>query len=146
MNITIICLGKLKEQYLTDAVKEYSKRISAFGKLDIIELTPIKLSENPSESEIKVALEKEAIEIIKKTPQNAFLIPLCVEGDALSSEELAHKFNKIRLVSAFKKAIARVSADIIVKDIIIDDIDLESRKVTGMIKIQYEGENGEYRF
>lgn len=59
---------------------------------------------------------------------------------------LAHKFNKIRLVSAFKKAIARVSTDIIVKDIIIDDIDLESRKVTGMIKIQYEGENGEYRF
>ena len=60
MNITVICLGKLKEKYLTDAINEYSKRISAYGKLDIIELTPVKLSENPSDSEIKTALEKDA--------------------------------------------------------------------------------------
>ena len=66
MNITVICLGKLKEKYLTDAINEYSKRISAYGKLDIIELNPVKLSENPSETEIRTALEKEAIEIIKK--------------------------------------------------------------------------------
>ena len=59
MNITVICLGKLKERYLEDAVKEYSKRISAYGKLDIIELNPVKLSENPSETEIRTALEKE---------------------------------------------------------------------------------------
>ena len=97
MNITVICLGKLKEKYLTDAINEYSKRISAYGKLDIIELTPVKLSENPSDSEIKTALEKEAIKKIKKTPQNAFIIPLCVEGDLLSSEGLANKFNKILL-------------------------------------------------
>ncbi|MBE6814908.1 MAG: 23S rRNA (pseudouridine(1915)-N(3))-methyltransferase RlmH [Ruminococcaceae bacterium] len=97
MNITVICLGKLKEKYLSDAIKEYSKRISPYGKLDIIELTPVKLSENPSEAEIKTALEKEAIEIIKKTPQNAFIIPLCIEGDLLSSEELAYRFKKISL-------------------------------------------------
>ena len=97
MNITVICLGKLREKYLSDAVKEYSKRISPYGKLDIIELTPVKLSENPSETEIKTALEKEAVEIIKKTPQNAFIIPLCVEGELLSSEGLANKFNKISL-------------------------------------------------
>jgi 23S rRNA (pseudouridine1915-N3)-methyltransferase len=97
MNITVICLGKLKEKYLSDAVTEYSKRISAYGKLDIIELNPVKLPENPSETEIKTALEKEAIEIIKKIPQNAFIIPLCVEGELLSSEGLANKFNKISL-------------------------------------------------
>lgn len=97
MNITVICLGKLKEKYLSDAVTEYSKRISAYGKLDIIELNPVKLSENPSESEIKTALEKEALEIIKKTPPNAFIVPLCVEGELLSSEGLANKFNKISL-------------------------------------------------
>lgn len=97
MNITVICLGKLKEKYLSDAVKEYSKRISPYGKLDIIELNPVKLPENPSETEIKIALEKEAIEIIKKIPQNAFIIPLCVEGELLSSEGLANKFNKISL-------------------------------------------------
>lgn len=97
MNITVICLGKLKEKYSSDAVKEYSKRISPYGKLDIIELNPVKLPENPSETEIKIALEKEAIEIIKKIPQNAFIIPLCVEGELLSSEGLANKFNKISL-------------------------------------------------
>ncbi len=97
MNITVICLGKLKEKYLSDAVTEYSKRISAYGKLDIIELNPVKLSENPSDGEIKTALEKEALEIIKKTPPNAFIIPLCVEGELLSSEGLANKFNKISL-------------------------------------------------
>lgn len=59
---------------------------------------------------------------------------------------LAHKFNKIRLVTAFKQAIARVSTDIIVKDIIIDDIDVDTRKVTGLIKIVYEGQYGEYQF
>ncbi len=97
MNITIICLGKLKEKYLCDAVNEYKKRISAFGKLDIIELNPIRLSENPSQAEIQTALEKEAIEIIKKTPANSFIIPLCVEGELYSSEELANKFQKVSL-------------------------------------------------
>lgn len=98
MNITVICLGKLKEAYLKDAISEYSKRISAYGKLDIIELNPIKLPENPSSSEIQVALEKEALEIFKKIPQNSFVIPLCVEGDLYSSEDLAHKFQKVSLL------------------------------------------------
>jgi 23S rRNA (pseudouridine1915-N3)-methyltransferase len=97
MNITVVCLGKLKESYLRDAIQEYSKRISAYGKLDIIELNPVKLPENPSETEIQTALEKEAIEIIKKIPANSYIIPLCVEGNAFSSEELAYKFNKISL-------------------------------------------------
>ena len=97
MNITVICLGKLKEKYLKDAVAEYSKRISAYGKLNIIELTPVKLQENPSESQIFSALEKEAEEITKKIPSNSFIIPLCVEGVLKSSEELASKFNEVSL-------------------------------------------------
>ena len=59
---------------------------------------------------------------------------------------LASKYNKIRLVTAFKQAIKRVSSDIEVKDIIIDDIDVDTRKVTGLIKIVYEGQYGEYQF
>ncbi len=92
MNIFIICLGKLKESYLKDAINEYSKRISAFAKLNIIELTPVKLSEKPSQNEINSALEKEAEEIIKKIPSNAFVVPLCIEGKQKSSEELADQF------------------------------------------------------
>ena len=97
MNITVICLGKLKESYLRDAITEYSKRISAYGKLNIIELSPVKLPENPSETQINSALEKEAEEILKKIPSNSFIIPLCVEGTLKSSEELASKFNEISL-------------------------------------------------
>ena len=78
MNITVICLGKLKENYLRDAIQEYSKRISAYGKLNIIELSPVKLPENPSDTQINSALEKEAEEILKKIPSNSFIIPLCV--------------------------------------------------------------------
>ena len=49
INLTLIALGKLKEKYLKEAVYEYSKRISAFAKLSIIELTPERLSDNPSQ-------------------------------------------------------------------------------------------------
>ena len=59
---------------------------------------------------------------------------------------LGSKYNKIRLVTAFKQAIQRVSTEIEIKDIIIDDIDTESRKVTGTIKIVYGGQYGEYNF
>ena len=97
MNITVICLGKLKESYLKDAIQEYSKRISAYGKLTITELSPVKLPDNPSSTQIESALEKEADEIIKKIPSNSFVIPLCVEGTLKSSEELASKFNEISL-------------------------------------------------
>ena len=97
MNVTVICLGKLKESYLRDAISEYSKRISAYGKLNIIELSPIKLPENPSQTQITAALEKEAEEIMKKIPNGSFVFSLCVEGKIKSSEELAEKFNEISL-------------------------------------------------
>ncbi len=89
MNITIIALGKLKEKYLKDAVAEYSKRISAYGRLDILELNPARLSENPSASEISKALSAEAEEIKKKIPNNSYVFALCIEGKAKSSEDFA---------------------------------------------------------
>ena len=97
MNVTVICLGKLKESYLREAIAEYSKRISAYGKLNIVELSPVKLPESPSATQIDSALEKEAEEIIKKIPSGAFVIALCVEGKIKSSEELASKFNELSL-------------------------------------------------
>ncbi len=89
MNITIICLGKLKEKYLRDAIEEYAKRINAYGKLDIIELTPVKLSDNPSQTEINNALSKEADEIKKKIPNGSYTFALCIEGKEKSSEAFA---------------------------------------------------------
>lgn len=89
MNITVIALGKLKEKYLKDAVSEYGKRISAYGKLDIIELNPFRLSDNPSQKEIDNALLSEAEEIKKKIPNNSYVFALCIEGKEKSSENFA---------------------------------------------------------
>ena len=89
MNITVIALGKLKESYLKDAISEYAKRISAYGKLDIIELNPVRLSDNPSQTEIDNALSKEAEEIKKKIPNSSYVFSLCIEGKEKSSEAFA---------------------------------------------------------
>lgn len=95
MKITLITLGKLKEKYLCDAVKEYTKRLSAYAKLYIIELEPIRLSDKPSKSEIDNALLKESEAIFKKIPQNSEIISLCVEGVELSSPAFAEKIGKL---------------------------------------------------
>lgn len=89
MNITVIALGKLKEKYLKDAIYEYAKRISAYGNLDIIELSPVRLSDNPSENEITNALNKEAEDIKKKIPNNSYVFAMCIEGKEKSSEQFA---------------------------------------------------------
>ncbi len=93
---TIISLGKLKEKYLCDAVKEYSKRLSAYTKLEIIELEPVRLSDKPSNSEIENALSKEAELILKKIPNNSEVISLCVEGKEFTSPAFAKKIEEFQ--------------------------------------------------
>ena len=92
IKVTLIALGKLKEKYLADAVKEYEKRLSRYCRLNIIELEPVKLNSNPSDGEIQNALEKEAQMILKRIPDGDDIIPLCVEGKGMTSEKLAERF------------------------------------------------------
>lgn len=94
-SITIICLGKLKEDYLRAAVDEYKKRLSAFAKLQIIELSPEKLSDNPSEAQIKAALKTESKIILSKIPSNSYVFSMCIEGKQRSSEKLAREIEEI---------------------------------------------------
>lgn len=89
IKVTLIALGKLKEKYLKDAVEEYSKRLSRYCALEIAEINPVALPENPSEKEIAAALTKEKELIFKKIPENAAVFALCVEGKQKSSEEFA---------------------------------------------------------
>ncbi len=89
IKITLITLGKLKEKYLRDATDEYAKRLSRYCKLDVVELNPVMLSDKPSQSEIDTALAKEAEAIEKRIPDGSAVIPFCVEGKELSSEQLA---------------------------------------------------------
>lgn len=94
IKVTVIALGKLKEKYLLDAVKEYAKRLSSYCKLDLVEIEPLRISDKPSVNEINNILDKEAELILKKIPQNSEVIALCVEGRGLSSEKFAEKIKQ----------------------------------------------------
>ena len=87
--VTILCVGKLKEKFYTDAAAEYVKRLSRFCKLEIMELPEERLPEDPSPAQVEAALAKEADAIRSKLPPSAFLPAMCVEGKPRSSEALA---------------------------------------------------------
>lgn len=94
IKITIIALGKLKEKYLREASCEYEKRLTRYCKLNIIELSPVNLSENPSQNEIEAALLKEAEQIEKRIPQGSAVAAFCIEGKAVSSEDFSKLISK----------------------------------------------------
>lgn len=89
MKVTVICVGKLKEKYLKDAVNEYSKRISRFAKLEIIELPDEKIPENAGEKLESRVLSAEGDLILSKIKSDSIVCSMCVEGKLVSSEELA---------------------------------------------------------
>lgn len=93
LNITIICVGKMKEAHYISAYGEYEKRLKPFSKFELIELSEVKLPSSPSNSDILAGLEKEAAEIERNIPKGSFLIAMCIEGHQLSSEELAGLFS-----------------------------------------------------
>ena len=96
MKITVIALGRLKENYLRDATAEYQKRLSRYCSLNVIELNPVTLSENPSKAQVDLALKKESEQILSKIPDNTYKIALCVEGKKLSSESFAEKIDSLK--------------------------------------------------
>ncbi|MCC8169182.1 MAG: 23S rRNA (pseudouridine(1915)-N(3))-methyltransferase RlmH, partial [Oscillospiraceae bacterium] len=100
MNITVIGVGKIKEKYFTGAIEEYSKRLSRFVKLNILEVADEKIPDNASEKEKERIKEKEGARILSKIPSNTFVIALCIEGRELSSEELAEKIAAVSMASS----------------------------------------------
>ena len=97
MNVQLIVLGKLKEKYMKDFSAEYEKRLSAYCKLSVIELEPIKLSDNPSRCEIENSLNKETQLIKAKIPKNSYIFSMCIEGKQMSSEDFSQKLQDIAL-------------------------------------------------
>lgn len=95
LNVNIICVGKLKEKFLTDAVNEYSKRLSAFCKLNITELDETKLSDKSGDTEIAAALKSESEKILAKVGKDSFVIAMCIEGKMYSSEQLSALFDRV---------------------------------------------------
>jgi len=95
LNVKFIVIGNLKESNLRDAAAEYEKRLSAFCRFETVQLKEEKLPDDPSDTEIQKALEREALQIEKSISPRAYRIAMCVEGNQLSSEELAERIGKI---------------------------------------------------
>ena len=97
MNINIICIGKLKEKYWVDAIKEYSKRLSRFVTLNIVELKESRLRSNPSAADEEAVKIAEGKEILGKIRPGEYVITLEIKGNALTSEQLADKISDLGL-------------------------------------------------
>ncbi len=100
MNVSIICVGKLKEDYLKSAIAEYQKRLSRFTTFDIIEIQDMKIPDNASEKTEEHILEKEGEAILSKIKNNSYVIAMCIEGKQLSSEELASEIKNISMINS----------------------------------------------
>ena len=94
MKIKVVTVGKLKEKYLKDGIAEYSKRISRFAKLEMIELADEKTPDRASESENQKILEIEGQRILSKVSDRDFVIVLAIEGKTFSSEEFSKQLEE----------------------------------------------------
>ncbi len=95
MKITCVVVGKIKEKYFTDAIKEYSKRLSRYCKLEIVELADEKTPDGASEAEEVAIREKEGERILKALKDDAYVIALAIEGKMLDSVELSQKIDRL---------------------------------------------------
>lgn len=94
MKITVIAVGKIKEKYFTGAIEEYTKRLSRYCKLEIIEVPDEKTPDGASEALELQIKEKEGERILQKIPENACVVALAIEGKMLDSEELAARMER----------------------------------------------------
>ena len=100
LDVHILCVGKLKEKFYTEAAAEYVKRLGGYCCLTLTELPEERLPKSPSRAQIDAALEKEAAAVRAKLPPNSSLVALCVEGKLCSSEDLAKLVSDWSLSSA----------------------------------------------
>ncbi len=95
MKITVVCVGKIKERFFADALKEYEKRLSRYCKLSIVELQDEKTPDGASAALEEQIRRKEGERILKALPEGAYSIALAIQGKQLSSEELAETIEKL---------------------------------------------------
>lgn len=97
MNITVISVGKLKEKYLKDGIAEYTKRLSRYCSLNLVEVADEKAPENVSEYDMIQVKEREGERILKQVKAGMYVIALDLKGKMHSSEEFANKLEKLAL-------------------------------------------------
>ena len=89
LSVKLICVGRMRERFYIDAFAEYEKRLRTLCRFELAEITEKRLPDNPSQADIRAALDKEAAEILKAIPPDAYLTALCVEGRQMPSEGMA---------------------------------------------------------
>lgn len=97
MKITIACVGKIKEKYLTQGIDEFTKRLTPFCKLETLSINEEKMPDNPSPAEKEQVLDKETKRLMAIIPDNSYVILLDVIGKQISSPELAEKIDALAL-------------------------------------------------
>ena len=100
LHINLYCVGKVKEQYLRDAIDEYLKRISKYCSISIIELPDKPIPEKSNSTLDSQIIEAESNEIINRINMSSYKIALDLTGKQYTSEEFAEKINKIQLSSS----------------------------------------------
>ena len=86
MKIDILAVGKIKEKYYRDAADEYIKRLSRYAKVTVVEVKDEKTDEGAGDHENDIVKKTEAARLDKYISDDAYIIPLCIEGDRVSSE------------------------------------------------------------
>lgn len=97
LNINIICVGKIKEKYLKDAINEYSKRLSKYCNLKIIEVSDEKLPAKLNVSTINETKEKECSKLIENLKKDSYVVALDLLGKEFSSEQFSEKIENIKV-------------------------------------------------
>lgn len=97
MNIKLITVGKLKEKYLVQGINEYVKRLSAYGKVQIIEVPDEKAPENLSDAQMLQVKEKEGERILAKIKDGEYVFALAIEGKNPSSEAFAKQLEQLQI-------------------------------------------------
>ena len=93
--ITILCVGRIKEKYLKDAIEEYSKRLSRYCRLNITEVADEGTPDNASGAEEDAIRRKEGERLLKAMPQNAYIVTLEIEGKQYTSPQLAEQIARL---------------------------------------------------
>ncbi len=97
MKIRLLSVGKLKEAYLRDAIKEYAKRLSAYCALELIEVQDEKTPDHAPESIERKIKDSEGKRILQKIPDKSYVIALAIEGKMMNSEELSQGLSELML-------------------------------------------------
>lgn len=95
MKIDILCVGRIKEKFFNDAIAEYSKRMTRYAKLQVIEVKDEKTPDNASDKETDAIKRIEADRLLGYINPSAYIVTLCIEGKQYSSEEFAGIISKL---------------------------------------------------